>query len=92
MTNTSQTPQAKWWDTWTIRGHKVVPTTVEGRVALLCSVLFVVPFLWGGMIAAPVLLVLAWRKGDRGLLLLLPVLVAIFLVFFVVAEFTIGHE
>jgi len=44
------------------------------------------------MLAAPVLLVLAWRKGDRGLLLALPVLVALFLVFFVTAEIFIGHD
>ena len=83
----------KGWETWTMRGHKVVPTTTEGRLALLASLLVPVPFVAGvAMFAAPVLLVLAWRKGDRGLLLVLPVLAMLFMIFFVVAEFTIGHE
>ena len=86
-------PQQKAWETWTIRGHRVVPTTTEGRIALLLSFLLPVPFVAvGAMLAAPVLLVLAWRKGDRGLLLALPVLVALFLVFFVTAEIFIGHD
>ena len=105
MTNASQTPKNtsptarpgsegdRSWETWSVRGHPVVPTTTEGRVACLVSLLVPVPFIAGpAMLAAPVLLVLAWRKGDRGILLLLPVLVLLFLVFFLVAEFTIGHE
>ncbi len=78
---------------WTIRGHPVMPTTTEGRLALALALVSIVPFVGGpAMFATPVLLVLAIRRGDRALALLLPLLVGIFLVLFVVAEFTIGHD
>jgi hypothetical protein len=78
---------------WTVRGHPVVPTTTEGRWALLTALLGLIPFVGGpALFAAPVLLVLAVRKGDRGLLLVLPLLAGLFLVVFVLAEFTIGHD
>jgi hypothetical protein len=55
-----------------LRGRSVLPTTLEGRVAVLCSVLVVVPFTSGAMFGAPIFLFLGVRKGDRGLLLVLP--------------------
>jgi hypothetical protein len=51
---------------WTLGGHPVLPTTREGRIAVLCAALVVAAFV------APVFLFLAIRKGDRGLLLALP--------------------
>lgn len=62
---------------WTLRGRSVLPTTLEGRVAALCSVFVFTPFTTGTMLGAPIFLFLAARKGDRGLLLLLPLLVSI---------------
>ena len=62
---------------WTLRGRPVLPTTVEGRVAALCSVFVFNPFTTGTMLGAPIFLFLAARKGDRSLLLLLPLLVSI---------------
>ncbi len=62
---------------WTLWGRSVLPTTVEGRVAVLCAVLFPVPFLGVAMFGALIFLVLGVRKGDRGLLLVLPLLVSI---------------
>ena len=62
---------------WTVRGRSVLPTTVEGRVAVLCAVLLFVPFTSGAMFGAPIFLFLGARKGDRGLLLVLPLLVSI---------------
>ena len=62
---------------WTLRGRSVLPTTVEGRVAVLCSVFCFTLFTTGTMFGAPLFLFLAARKGDRGLLLLLPLLVSI---------------
>jgi hypothetical protein len=62
---------------WTLRGRSVLPTTVEGRVAVLCSVFMFTLFTTGTMFGAPVFLFLAVRKGDRGLLLVLPLLVSI---------------
>ena len=80
-------------EAWTIRGRPVVPTSVEGRVALVASLVAIVPFVGGpAMLAAAVLFVLALRRGDRGLLLLLPLLVALFLIAFVVVEVAIGHD
>lgn len=61
---------------WTVRGRSVLPSTVEGRVALLCAVLFFFPYTTGTMFGAPIFLFLAVRKGDRALLLVLPVLVS----------------
>ena len=62
---------------WTLRGHSVLPTSVEGSVAVLCAVLLFVPFTSGAMFGAPIFLFLGVRKGDRGLLLVLPLLVSI---------------
>jgi hypothetical protein len=62
---------------WTLRGRSVLPTTVEGRVAVLCSVFCFTLFTTGTMFGAPIFLFLAVRKGDRSLLLLLPLLVSI---------------
>ncbi len=62
---------------WMVRGRSVLPTTVEGRVAVLCAVLLFVPFTSGAMFGAPIFLFLAVRKGDRSLLLVLPLLVSI---------------
>lgn len=60
---------------WTVRGRSVLPTTSEGRVAVLCSVLVFIPFTSGAMFGAPIFLFLGVRKGDRSLLLMLPLLV-----------------
>jgi hypothetical protein len=65
---------------WTLRGRSVLPTTVEGHVALLCAVLIFVPFTSGAMFGAPIFLFLAVRKRDRGLLLVLPVLVSLIVI------------
>ena len=62
---------------WTLRGRSVLPTTVFGRVAVLCSVFVFTEFTRGTMLGAPIFLFLAVRKGDRGLLLVLPLLVSI---------------
>jgi hypothetical protein len=62
---------------WTLRGRSVLPTTVEGRIAVLCAVLLFVPFISGAMFGAPIFLFLGVRKGDRSLLLVLPLLVSI---------------
>jgi hypothetical protein len=62
---------------WTLWGRSVLPTTVEGRVAVLCAVLFSFPTMSGTMFGAPIFLFLGARKGDRGLLLVLPLLVSI---------------
>ena len=62
---------------WTLWGRSVLPTTVEGRVAVFCAVLTFFPFTSGTMFGAPIFLFLAVRKGDRGLLLVLPLLVSI---------------
>ena len=76
-----------------IAGRRALPWTMEGRLALLAGVLCWLPLLAGILhIAAAVLLVLAVRKGDRGVLLIVPLLAVLFLVLFVVAEFTIGHD
>lgn len=78
---------------WTIRGRQVVPTTIEGRLALILALTSWVPFVgWPGLFGAPIFLFLALRRGDRGLLLVLPLLVGLFFVVFVIAEFTIGHD
>ncbi|MCP3938328.1 MAG: hypothetical protein GY708_23515 [Actinomycetia bacterium] len=65
---------------WTLRGRSVLPTTVEGRVAVVCAVLLFVPFTSGAMFGAPVFLFLGVRKGDRGLLLVLPLLVSMIVI------------
>ena len=62
---------------WTVLGRSVLPTTVEGRLAVLCAVLLFVPFTSGAMFGAPIFLFLGVRKGDRSLLLVLPLLVSI---------------
>ena len=62
---------------WMVRGRSVLPTTVAGRVAVLCAVLLFVPFTSGTMFGAPIFLFLAVRKGDRSLALVLPLLVSI---------------
>jgi hypothetical protein len=69
---------------WTLRGHSVLPTTLEGRVAVLFGVLWPVPFLGVALFGALIFLVLAVRKGDRGLLLVLPLLASIIAVMFIV--------
>jgi hypothetical protein len=70
---------------WTLRGHSVLPTTLEGRLAVLLAVLWPVPLLGVALFGAPIFLVLAARKGDRGLLLVLPLLASILLsMFFVI--------
>jgi hypothetical protein len=56
---------------WTVRGRPVLPTTLAGRIAVLSTVLIVTAF------AAPIFLVLAVRKGDRSLLLVLPLVASI---------------
>lgn len=65
---------------WTLRGRSVLPTTVEGLVAVLCTVLVFVPFLSGTMFGAPIFLFLGARKGDRGLLLVLPLVASIIVI------------
>ncbi len=62
---------------WMVRGRSVLPTTVAGRVAVLCAVLTFVPYTTGTMFGAPIFLFLAVRKGDRSLALVLPLLVSI---------------
>jgi len=62
---------------WMVRGRSVLPTTVEGRVAVLCAVLTFVPYTTGTMFGAPIFLFLAVRKRDRSLALVLPLLVSI---------------
>ena len=65
---------------WTWRGHSVLPTTVEGRVAVLCTALVVVPFMSGTVFGAPIFLFLGARKRDRSLLLVLPLLASIIVI------------
>lgn len=65
---------------WTLRGRSVLPTTVEGHVAVLCAVLLFVPLASGAMFGAPIFLFLGVRKGDRGLLLVLPLLVSMIVI------------
>ncbi len=62
---------------WTLWGRSVLPTTIEGRVAVLCAVLAPFPYTSGTMFGAPIFLFLGARKGDRSLLLVLPLLVSI---------------
>jgi hypothetical protein len=59
---------------WTFRGRSVLPTTREGRIAVLCVVLSPIPLVVFG---APIALFLAVRKGDRSLLLVLPLAASI---------------
>ena len=68
---------------WTLRGHPVLPTTVEGRVAVLCSVLVFVPPMFGAVFGAPIFLFLGARKGDRSLLLVLPLIASIAVIGFI---------
>ena len=65
---------------WTLWGHSVLPTTVEGRIAAIFGVLWLGPVILG----APIFLVLALRKGDRSLLLLLPLLASMVIVMFAI--------
>jgi hypothetical protein len=44
---------------------------------VLCAVVLFVPFMGGAMFGAPIFLFLGVRKGDRSLLLVLPLLVSI---------------
>ena len=74
---TSLPPRPDETPRWMVRGRSVLPTTVEGRVAVLCAVLVFVPFATGTMFGAPIFLFLAVRKGDRSLALVLPLLVSI---------------
>ncbi|MFW2384039.1 MAG: hypothetical protein ACN4GZ_19965 [Acidimicrobiales bacterium] len=62
---------------WPLWGHSVLPSSVEGRVAVLCAVLTFFPFTTGAMFGARIFLFLAVRKGDRSPLLVLPLLVSI---------------
>ncbi len=64
----------------TLLGRSVLPSTVEGRVAVLCAVLFFFPYTTGTMFGAPIFLFLGVRKGDRGLLLVLPLLVSMIVI------------
>ncbi|MFW2381839.1 MAG: hypothetical protein ACN4GZ_08790 [Acidimicrobiales bacterium] len=78
----SETPR------WTLWGHSVLPTTVEGRLAVLFTVLWPlwpIPVLALTAFGAPIFLFLGVRKGDRGLLLVLPVLASILLSIFVIS-------
>ena len=61
------------------RSFRVGGATGEGRVAVLCAVFALVPFglTSGTMFGAPAFLFLGVRKGDRGLLLVLPLLVSL---------------
>ena len=68
---------------WTLRGHPVLPTTVQGRVAVLCSVLVFVPPMFGAVFGAPIFLFLGARKGDRSLLLVLPLIASIAVIGFI---------
>lgn len=93
MAHTSKTPLHSRKTAWTFRGRPVMPTTTEGRLALLMALMVAIPFIAGmAMLATPIMLFLAFRRGDRGLLLFVPLLAVLFLVVFVVAEFTIGHD
>ncbi len=74
---TSLSSRADETPRWVVRGRSVLPTTLEGRVAVLCAVLVFFPFTTGTMFGAPIFLFLAARKGDRSLLLVLPLLVSI---------------
>ena len=88
-------PEARSGGIWDreLRGRPVMPSTTEGLWAVLAALVAWLPFVGGpAMLAAPVLLVLAWRRGDRAWLLVLPVLIGVFFVVFVVAEFTVGHD
>ena len=62
---------------WTLWGRTVLPTSVEGRVAVLCALFGPFPYTTGLLFGAPVFLFLAVRKGDRSLSLVLPLLVSI---------------
>ena len=62
------------------------------RQDLLLNILGFVPFLWLAGLGAPIFAYLAFRRGDRGLWLVVPVLVLVFWGAFVVAEITIGHD
>lgn len=65
---------------WTVRGRSVLPTTVEGLVAVLCTVLVFIPATSGTMFGAPIFLFLGARKGDRGLLLVLPLIASVLVI------------
>ena len=78
----SETPR------WTLRGRSVLPATVEGRLAVVFAVLWPfwpVPLLALTAFGAPIFLFLSVRKGDRGLLLVLPLFASILLSIFVVS-------
>lgn len=91
--NETKTPRRDGPMGWTVGGRPLVPTTIEGRLALIAALLSPVPIIgWSGLFGAPIFLFLALRRGDRGLLLVLPLLVGLFFVVFVVAEFTVGHD
>ena len=65
---------------WTLRGRPVLPTTVEGHVAVLCTALVFIPYTTGTVFGAPIFLFLGARKGDRSLLLVLPLLASIIVI------------
>ena len=65
---------------WTLRGRSVLPTTVEGLVAVLCTVFVFIPFTSMTVLGAPIFLFLGARKGDRGLLLVLPLIASIIVI------------
>ncbi len=81
---TSLPPRPDETPRWTLLGHSVLPTTLEGRVAVLCAVLVPVPFLGVAMFGALIFLILAVRKGDRSLALVLPLLASIIVAMFAV--------
>lgn len=74
---TSLPPRPDETPRWTLRGRSVLPTTLEGRVAVFFSVVFWVPFFGIALYGAVIFFVFALRKGDRSLLLVLPALVSI---------------
>jgi len=93
MANSTHTPLGDRMTEWSFRGRPVVPTTIEGRIALIASLIAWIPFVgWGAILGAPIFLFLAIRRGDRSLLLLAPLLVTLLLVYMLVAEFTVGHD
>lgn len=77
---TSLPPRPDMTPRWTLRGRPVLPTTVEGRIAVLCSVLVFVPFMSGTVFGAPVFLFLGARRRDRSLLLVLPLIASIIVI------------
>ncbi len=91
--STSQTPLRDRMTGWAFRGRPFVPTTIEGRLALLMALVSAIPVIgYPAILGAPIMLFLALRRGDRSLLLFVPIGVTILLILLVVAEFTVGHD